>query len=181
MLLLLSKWILRLGGWTIANRPPALSKYVIVGGPHTSNWDFVYGIAARNVLHLPIQYLGKDALFRPPYGWFFRSLGGHPVSRTESANRVEIAARLFASKEQFILALAPEGTRSKVERLRTGFYHIAKKAGVPIVMAGIDFGLREFRFSEAFWPSDDMEADMNFIVSFFAQCQAKYPELGIGV
>ncbi len=181
MLLLLSKLILRLGGWTIVNRPPALPKYVIVGGPHTSNWDFVYGIAARNVLQLPIQYLGKDALFRPPFGWLFRALGGYPVSRTESANRVEMAAKLFETKDQFILALAPEGTRSKVERLRTGFYHIAKKAGVPIVMVGIDFGPREFRFSEAFWPSDDMEADMAFIVSFFSQCQGKRPELGIGV
>jgi len=181
MPLLLSRLILRLGGWTIVNRPPALPKYILVGGPHTSNWDFVYGIAARNVLQLPIKYLGKDALFKPPHGWLFRAMGGYPVSRTKSANRVEMAAKLFDTAEHFILALSPEGTRTKVEKLRTGFYHIAKQANVPIVMIGIDFGQREFRFSEAFWTSDDMEADLDFVLEFFAHYTGKNPENGLQV
>lgn len=178
---LLSKLILWLGRWTIVNRPPKLAKYVIVGGPHTSNWDFVYGMAVRNVLRLPVQYLGKDSLFKAPYGWLFRALGGHPVYRTESSNRVEVAAKLFEAREHFILALAPEGTRSKVERLRTGFYHIARTAKVPIVMVGIDFDKREFRFSEAFWPGEGMDEDMTQITHFFAGFRGKNPENGIGV
>lgn len=181
MLLLLSRIILWLGRWTIINRPPALPKYIIVGGPHTSNWDFVYTIAVRNVLQLPIKYLGKDALFRPPYGWIFRAMGGYPVSRTKSANRVEMAASLFGTADEFILALAPEGTRTKVDKLRSGFYHIARKANVPIVMIGIDFAKREFLFSEAFWTSEDMEADMAYIITFFAQFTGKNPENGISL
>ena len=172
---------LRLQGWTIKGSfPYQLKKCVFIVGPHTSAWDFVVGLAIRSKLRLQhAKYLGKAELFKGRFGFFFRKLGGYPVERGEHHNLVDQVVTLFNTHETFMLVLSPEGTRQKVDRLKTGFYYIAKKAGVPIVMAGFDFEKKEFSISEPFFPTDDEAADFTRIFRFYAPLKGKIPEQGL--
>ena len=172
---------LRLMGWTIKGSfPHHLKKCVVIVGPHTSSWDFVIGLAIRGKLRLThAKYLGKAELFKGPFGFFFRKLGGFPVDRSENHNMVDEAVRLFNTHDNFVLALSPEGSRKKVERLRTGFYHIAKKAAVPIVMAGMDFEKKQAIFSEPFFTGDNEAADFQYIYEFYAPIKGKIPGQGM--
>lgn len=148
--------------------------------PHTSNWDFVVGVAARSILRMQnARYLGKSSLFKPPFGWFFRALGGYPVDRSKHTDMVKQVADIFAQHDQFILAVAPEGTRQKVEKLKTGFYYIAKMAGVPIIPCGFDFARKEVIIGKPFYPSDDVEKDIGFLTGFYRNIKGRNPELGI--
>lgn len=178
---LLWSFYLRAMGWTQKGSfPYHLKKAVLIVGPHTSAWDFVMGLAFRSKLRLHhVKFLGKDSLFKGRFGFFFRKLGGFPVNQSSSNKLVDQVVDLFNSHEEFILALSPEGTRKKVDRLRTGFYHIAKKAGVPIIMVGLDFAHKQGVFSEPFWPTDDEAADFQKIYEFYAPLQGKIPELGM--
>jgi 1-acyl-sn-glycerol-3-phosphate acyltransferase len=173
---------LRLMGWTIKGSfPYQLKKCVIIVGPHTSSWDFIVGVALRSKLGLThAKYLGKAELFKGPFGFIFRKLGGFPVERSENHNMVEDAVQLFNTHDSFVLALSPEGSRKKVERLRTGFYHIAKKAAVAIVMVGLDFENKQAIISEPFLPGDDEAADFQHIYQFYAPIKGKIPEQGMG-
>ena len=172
---------LRLLGWTVKGSfPYHLKKCVIIVGPHTSSWDFIIGIALRSKLRLTdAKYLGKAELFKGPFGFIFRKLGGFPVERTEHHHMVNQVVQLFNTHDHFILVLSPEGTRKKVERLRTGFYHIAKKAGVPIIMTGFDFEKKQAFFSEPFFTTDDEAADFQHIFQFYAPIKGKIPEQGL--
>ena len=118
----------------------------------------------------------KKSLFKGPFGWLFRSLGGSPVERKRNENQVESIARLFNDKEVFRMTMSPEGTRKKVEEWRTGFYYIAKTANVPIIMFTLDFENKENRFSEPFYPTDNKEADFNFMKAYFKDVKGKVPE-----
>lgn len=170
-----------LNGWKVhKNFPYHLPKCVVIVAPHTSAWDFVTGLAVRSYLRLThVKYLGKSALFKAPFGFFFRKTGGFPVDRFSKHNMVEQATALFQLHERFILALSPEGTRQRAERLRTGFYYIAKKANVPIVMAGFDYGKKEVIFSEPFYTGADEAADFKKVISFYAPVKGKIPENGL--
>ncbi|ULQ56080.1 1-acyl-sn-glycerol-3-phosphate acyltransferase [Flavihumibacter rivuli] len=165
-------------GWKVIGRwPSELTKAIIIVGPHTSSEDVVVGMAARAVI--PIRnahFLGKKELFDGPFGWFFRMAGGVPVDRSGNKNMVDQVVEIIARKEKFVLALSPEGTRKKVDRLRTGFWHIAHKAGLPLVMAGMDFGKKELVFSEPFMTGESPEIDMPRIIDFFANIEGKVPE-----
>ena len=176
-------WLLflRLLGWKVRGPVPyQLRKCVIIVGPHTSSWDFVIGLAMRSRLKLTdVRFLGKAELFRPPFGFWFRWLGGVPVHRQEQHNMVDQVVALFRSNDHFRLALAPEGTRRKVNRLKTGFYHIAKEAGVPIVMAGLDFSRKTLFVSEPFFTTDDEAEDFRHIYLFYATIQGKRPAQGM--
>lgn len=153
---------------------------MVIVGPHTSSWDFVIGLAFRSKLKLThAKYLGKAELFKGPFGFFFRGLGGFPVERSEKHNMVDQVVELFNTHDSFVLAMSPEGTRKKVERLRTGFYHIAKQAGVPIVMAGFDFEKKEASFSEPFYTTNNEAADFQHIYQFYATIKGKKPAQGI--
>lgn len=169
-------------GWKVTGSfPHDLKKFVVAVGPHTSNWDFLVGVAARSILRIrDAKFFGKSQLFRPPYGWFFRAIGGYPVDRTKSSDMVEHAATLIKSHDEFILAMAPEGTRKKVERLRTGFYYIAKAAGIPVIPVGFDFGKKEVVVGSPLYPTD-VETDMKTLIRFFSDIQGKNPELGISM
>ncbi|MBV9986865.1 MAG: 1-acyl-sn-glycerol-3-phosphate acyltransferase [Chitinophagaceae bacterium] len=173
---------LRALGWKLRGQfPYHLKKCVVIVGPHTSSWDFVIGLAMRSRLRLThARFLGKAELFRPPFGFFFRSLGGIPVNRSQQTNMVDQVVDVFSRESSLVLAMAPEGTRKKVDRLRTGFYFIAKKAGVPIVMAGLDFGKKELLISEPFMTSEDEAADFEHIHRFFAGIEGKIPGQGLG-
>ncbi|MBH2003142.1 MAG: lysophospholipid acyltransferase family protein [Sphingobacteriia bacterium] len=170
-----------LRGWSIRGEfPYQLKKCVVIVAPHTSSWDFIIGLAVRSRLRLyHIRFMGKDALFRGPLGFIFRKLGGFPVDRFHKNNMVEQVAGLFNTNDSFVLALSPEGTRKKVDRLRTGFYHIAVKAGVPIVMAGFDFGKKEISIAPPFYPTGNMDADLNMIIGHYASLKGKIPEQGL--
>ena len=172
---------LQMQGWKIRNEfPYHLKKCVIAVGPHTSAWDFVIGLAVRSKLKLyHLNFLGKAELFKGKFGFFFRKMGGYPVDRFSNNNVVDQVAEQFKVRDQFVLALSPEGTRKKVDKLRTGFYHIALKAGVPIVLAGLDFGRKEISFSEPFLPTGNMEEDFKKIIHFFADKEGKIPEYGL--
>lgn len=172
---------LRSMNWNIALSFPfhSLKKYIVIVGPHTSNWDFIIGLAYRNILDMNyVGFLGKSQLFKPPFGWIFRSLGGIPVDRTSSHNLVDTVADMFAKRERFAIAIAPEGTRKKVDRLKTGFYFIAAKAKIPIIMVGLDYKHRTVRFSEPLYTSNQTE-DFAKIYDFYRTIEGKIPELGL--
>ena len=153
---------------------------VLIVAPHTSWKDIIVGLAARSVLQAKqIKFLGKKELFNGPFGWFFRWLGGTPVDRFSHHGMVKQVVEMFMKKEEFALALSPEGTRKRVDHLRTGFYHIAKNAKVPILMVGLDFANKQMIFSEPFFTTDNEEEDFNRIITFFAPVKGKHPELGL--
>ena len=141
-----------------------VKKAVIIAVPHTSWHDFYIGVLLRSVIGIETNFVGKKSLFKGPFGWLFRSLGGSPVERKRNENQVESIARLFNDKEVFRMTMSPEGTRKKVEEWRTGFYYIAKAANVPIIMFTLDFENKENRFSEPFYPTEDKEADFKFML-----------------
>jgi 1-acyl-sn-glycerol-3-phosphate acyltransferase len=177
----LRRLYLRSAGWTVKGVfPHHLQKCVVLVAPHTSNWDFVIGLAFRSKLNLiRARYLGKAELFKPPFGFLFRKLGGFPVNRSEKNKLVGQVVELFNTHDSLVLVLSPEGTRKKVERLRTGFYHIAKKAAVPIVMTGFDFEKKQAIISEPFFATGDEKADFNRIYQFYATIKGKNPEQGM--
>lgn len=180
MLRAIFRLIFWLTGWKIEGRFPDIKKYIAAVAPHTSNWDFVVGVMARSILHLEkAKFLGKDSLFKPPFGWFFRWLGGYPVDRSKKSDMTEQVAAYFHSHDEFILAMAPEGTRKKVEKLRTGFYYIAKKANVPIVPCGFDFEKKKIIIGAPMYPTDDIECDFAMLKNFYRGIKGKIPELGI--
>lgn len=176
-----SKFILRLMGWkAVGSFPDNLKKYVVIVAPHTSSWDFVIGVLFRKALRLErAKYLGKHQLFKPPFGFFFRWLGGYPVDRTSSHNLVDQVVKIFHEHEEFALALSPEGTRTRVDKLKTGFYNIARKANVPIIMVAFDYTHKWAVISKPFKTSEDQLADFKFILDFFRPIEGKYPEKGL--
>lgn len=177
----LAWWFFKVRGWKIEGSfPYSLKQSVIIAGPHTHNVDFFLGLAVRKKLHFEfVQFLGKKELFNPITGWFFRLLGGHPVNRGKKNNMVDQVVALYHKHERFHIALSPEGTRTKVFKFRTGFYHIAKNAKVPILMVGFDFGQRRVVFADPIFPTDNEQADMRLIVDFFKHFKGFVPEYGI--
>ena len=162
-------------GWRIKGELPLhLKKYVIAVAPHTSAWDFVIGITLRKMLSMEwMQFFGKEQLFRPPYGWWFRWMGGHPIVRSKSVNQVQQIINYFNENENFIGVIAPEGTRKKVTKLRTGFYYIAKGANVPILLVSFDYPSKTVVFREPFYPTDNAEVDLEFIQTYFQQFRGR--------
>lgn len=167
-------------GWQIEGHYDMLQndikKAVIIAVPHTSWHDFYIGVLVRSILGIKINFIAKKELFIFPFGFFFKALGGSPVNRFHKENKVKAIAQLFKNKTHFKLALAPEGTRKKVNKWRTGFYYIAKEANVPIVMFTLDFKHKKNTFSKPFYPTDDTEADFKYLSSFFNNVQGKIPE-----
>ncbi len=178
----LCELLLYIMGWKPAGvLPYHLKKYVIIVAPHTSGWDFIVGVLFRKALRLEkARYLGKKELFKPPFGFVFRWLGGYPVDRSQNKNMVEEVVKIFDSHDEFGIALSPEGTRKRVERLKTGFYNIAKKANVPIVMVGLNFQNKQVVFSEPFVTTENQQADFEHILKFFRPIKGKHPEKGLG-
>ena len=154
----------------------SVPKAVIIAVPHTSWHDFYIGVLLRAVIGIKTNFVGKKSLFKWPYGWFFRMLGGAPVERKSNENQVQSIARLFQDRDVFRMTLAPEGTRKKVDQWRTGFYYIAKEARVPIIMFTLDYGKKENRFSEPFYPTDNKDADFEFMHAFYRGVVGKVPE-----
>ena len=159
----IGRLILRLTGWRTEVIPPHTSRYVMIGAPHTSNWDFFAMLLLMTVERIPIRWMGKETLFRGPMGVIFRSLGAIPVNRGERTNMVEQIAAKFDEYDELVIGLSPEGTRKKTAYWRTGFYYIALKAEVPIVMAYIDYQERICGLGPSIKATGEIEAD--FMVS----------------
>jgi len=176
MLSRLSMWILNTLGWTIHVDLPDIKKYVAIAAPHTSNWDFPLGIVAAKAIRLKVRWMGKHTLFRWPLDWFFRAIGGTPIKRDGGQNYIGQMAALFEQSGQLVLALAPEGTRSKTDHWKTGFHYIARAANVPIVMAYLDFGHKQIGIGGLFYPGEDIEADFDQIRRFYGNRIGKNPE-----
>lgn len=171
-----SIFFLRIAGWRIEGRFPVIPKFVLVGAPHTSNWDFPYGLLILFVFRTKIYWLGKEALFRMPFKWFFKWLGGIPVDRSKSSNIVAHSIQRFHQNENLILTIAPAGTRKRVKKWKTGFYHIANGANVPIVLGFLDYRLKVGGIGPVIYPTGDIEADMKTIRAFYDGVTGKYPE-----
>ncbi len=163
-----AKFLMRLLGWRVEGKLPEFPKFVLVGAPHTSNWDFVLFLGVIFTLRANVHFMGKAELFRWPIGWFFRYCGGIPVERNKSTGLVDQMVKVSNESEKFILTIAPEGTRHQVVEWKRGFYHIAKNAGIPIVMAVVDGKHKTVRVGQVFHPTDDIEADMKTIQEIFA-------------
>lgn len=178
-MLSVSKFIFtKILGWKVAGSfPEDLKKYVVIGAPHTSWKDFHIAILARNSMGVKINYIAKASLFKPPFGFIFRKLGGTPVNRTKSTNLVDAIVAIFDEKEEFRLALSPEGTRQYTEKWKTGFYYIAKGAKVPIVMFAFDFGNKQIKVAEPYYLTDNMEKDFEHFLNFYKDIQGAKPEL----
>lgn len=172
----LGQLLLKLMGWKVVGSLPELNKYVLIVVPHTSNWDFLIGLFARFALGVKINFLAKEQLFFFPLGNFLKAVGGSAVDRSKKGNTVEAVVTLFASQEQFKLAITPEGTRGQVTRWKEGFYHIACLAEVPIVMVGLDYPSKELIIKEALWPTKNISEDFKPIVAFFRTIHGKYPQ-----
>lgn len=168
--------VFRLMGWRIEGQLPPLDKFVVIGAHHTSNWDFVLFIAAKFILRLNARWFGKHSIFRWPFGALMRYWGGIPIRRHLKLNTVEQAIEAFAEHRQFILVLSPEGTRRKVERWKSGFYHIACGAGVPIVPAALDFQHRRIVVGAPFQPTGNEEADLRQLLAFYRPYVPKNPD-----
>ncbi len=174
--------LFRVFGWKIVGDPPPnVKKYVIIGGPHTSNFDFVLAILILWVKQIKVMILGKKELFKPMTGWIFRALNVVPVDRKGSGNQVEAIAKTFDNYEEFVIGLSPEGTRKKVEKFRSGFYYIAKLANVPIVMIGADYEKKQITFAKPYYLTDDKTADFKHFYAFFSENKGKYPEKDFNV
>lgn len=164
----LGRAILRLTGWRIEGALPDQPKLVVLAAPHSSNWDFLLGIAVVFALRLDLRFIGKAELFRGPLGPLMRWLGGLPVDRHRPEGFVEQTVAMFAEREHLLLAVAPEGTRKRVQRWKSGFYRIAVGAGVPIVPGFFDNGRKTVGFGPALVPSGDAEADIQKLRAFYA-------------
>jgi 1-acyl-sn-glycerol-3-phosphate acyltransferase len=165
-------------GWTVEGRAVEPRKFVIIAAPHTSNWDFVYFVGASKRLNLHLSFMGKKSLFRWPFGKMMREMGGIPVDRSKSGNYVDAMIAEFAKRSEFMLTIAPEGTRGKVRQWRTGFYHIAVGAGVPLVCGLMDYKRKVVGLGPAIWPTGDYAKDMEQVTAYYSQCTPKYPERG---
>lgn len=163
--------------WTIkGDFPKHLKKYIVIAAPHTHWHDFPMGIMLRKILKTKINFVAKKELFKGPLGWYLRQVGGHSIDRTKGQNKVDAYAKLFEENDYFVLNIAPEGTRKKVDEWKSGFYYIAQKANVPIVMVVFDFGKKQHRISEPFYPTGNFEEDLIKIKSFYKGAVGRIPE-----
>jgi 1-acyl-sn-glycerol-3-phosphate acyltransferase len=168
-------FMMRRAGWRVEGQPPALPKYVIVGAPHTSNWDFLVMLGAVFTVGIEMFWLGKHTLFKPPFGGLFRWLGGIPVDRRQANGLVDQLVDTFHAHEKLVLVVPPEGSRKKLKTWKSGFYHIARGAQVPLALVVMDYGRKVVGFGPVLTPTGDVEADMVSIRSFFASAVGKFP------
>jgi 1-acyl-sn-glycerol-3-phosphate acyltransferase len=164
--------MLKLIGWKITGKFPSTSKFVLIVAPHTSNWDFIIGLYAYFALDIEMKWLGKHTIFKWPLNKPFRRWGGIPVERSSSHDVVSQVVSEFEKHDAFILALSPEGTRSYIKKWKTGFYHIAKGAEVPIQCVAFNFKDKEIQIGPLI-PIEEFESDMQKIQDFYQQDMAK--------
>lgn len=173
----ISLFIFWITGWkAIGDCPKDIDKAIFMVAPHTSNLDFPIGRLYAWIARVPIRFLIKDEVYRWPFGWLFDKLGGIPVDRKNGKNTVEAVANLFPKYEKIYIAIAPEGTRKLTTNWKRGFYFIAQKANVPILLSFIDYKTKTVGMGVPFETSGDYEADLIKIKEFYKDKQARHPE-----
>jgi 1-acyl-sn-glycerol-3-phosphate acyltransferase len=172
----IGRFIFRIISWHIEGTLPNYPKMVIVGAPHTSNWDGFVFIFATFILRTRMNWIGKHTLFGPPLGWLMYLGGGIPVNRKTTHNAVEQVVEAFNSRNKMLLVITPEGTRKKTDYWKTGFYYIALGAKVPILLAYLDYPGKRVGIGPVFFPSGDIEADFILIREFYADKVGFHPE-----
>lgn len=163
-------------GWDLVEDLPPASKYVLVGAHHTSNWDWVIGFFMMAGLGLKPRWVGKESLFRGIAGPIMRWLGGISVVRGARMNFVGQVADAYNNSKELVIALAPEGTRKKVDHWKTGFYHIAKEAQVSVAMAFVDYSKKKCGIGGHFIPTGNLQEDIEILQGFYENVVAKFPE-----
>ena len=153
--------------WTIVGTFPSIPKYIVAVVPHTSWLDIFVGLLVRSISGESINFVGKKELFNPLTGWFFRSLGGAPIDRSGNKDSVESISAVFDAHQKFRIALAPEGTRMKVDKLRTGYYYIAKRLKIPIIPVAFDYENRKVIVHPNFYPTNDEQKDLKVLETIF--------------
>ena len=169
--------LFRLQGWTLSGQAPASRRCIIIGAPHTSNWDFIFFLGATKAFGLRPNFMGKHSLFRWPLRRFMREMGGVPVIRASSQNYVDQTVAEFGRREDMVLVVAPEGTRKGAPRWKSGFYHIAHGAGVPIVPGWVDQAGRRGGLGPEISTTGDYEADVARIAAFYRSVLPGHPRL----
>ena len=159
--------------WKILGNSSLPNKCVVIVAPHTHWVDFFVAILIRKVINQQINFIGKKELFKFPLGLFFKMMGGEPVNRERKSNPVDMIAKIFNNHSIFRLGISPEGTRKKVDYWKTGFYYIAKKADVPIVSVTLNFRDKNTHFSKPFFPTDNMDEDINKLKMFYKGVKGK--------
>ena len=172
---LMASLFLRATGWKPEGEIPAARRYVLIAAPHTSNWDLAYMLALSVVLGVKVSFMAKHTLFRGPMGRVMRRVGGVPVRSDRRENLVDQMVRVLNESDALGLTVPAEGTRSYVPHWKTGFYHIARKAGVPIVMGYLDYARKRGGFGPELIPTGDIREDMDEIRGFYADKVGKYP------
>ena len=174
---LLAKIFFQLKGWKVRGGiPVGIKKCVLIAAPHTSNWDFLYGSFAWKLFGLDVKYLAKKELFWFPLGVFLRAIGGIPVDRKKNTNLVDAMVELVNNKDDIIVLMTPEGTRKKVDKWKTGFYHLALKANIPIVLGKINYKAKEAVIDGTFIPNGNIEKDFEIIRAFYKDVVGRNPE-----
>ena len=166
-------------GWRAHGAVPKPRKFVLIAAPHTSNWDFVYFLGLTDDLGIKPHFMAKTSLFRWPFTNFMLDMGGVPVDRSSNKNYVQQMIDEFNRRKEFMLTIAPEGTRGSVKAWKTGFYHIAMGAGVPLVVGMMDYASRSGGLGPAIWPTGDYVADMKKIAEIYATVTPKHPAKGM--
>lgn len=164
------RWKLR-GDW-----PRDIDKFVLVAAPHTSNWDGLAMLSMGSYYRASIKWMGKKSLTTGPFGWLIKMIGCVPVDRSKSMSLVDQMAEEFSRRDKLVLLVPPEGTRGKVTEWKSGFYHIAVAAQVPIVLSALDYGAKSGGVIGVFHPTGDYEADLPKIMAFYSDVKGKYPE-----
>lgn len=172
----LARWALALFGWKVEGQLPEEPRFVLIVGPHTSNTDFYIGVLAKIAIGIGASWLGKHTIFVFPVSWILRWFGGEPVDRSTNQGIVETAIERFRTRPQWVLAMAPEGTRRRVEQWKTGFYRIAIGAGVPILPVAFDYSRRVIDLGTLYWPTGDEVVDLRELRSRYKSSMAKHPE-----
>lgn len=168
LLKLIATVVLKVIGWRVVGALPPERKYVLIGAPHTSNWDFPLMLLAVLKVGMDVHWLGKSSLFPFVIGSVMRWLGGIAVDRSKNNNLVAQLVDLFNARDELVVIIPPEGTRSRVERWKSGFYHVAAGANVPILLGFVDASRKELGFGPLFYPAEGYDADLAKIKEFYA-------------
>jgi 1-acyl-sn-glycerol-3-phosphate acyltransferase len=171
----IGKLYLTLSGWKVEGRLPQIPKFIIIVAPHTTNWDLPNMLAIIYALGLKANWFGKKEIFRGPANPFFSFLGGIPVDRSQRRNVVEEMVNIINTTDQLVIGLSPEGTRSKAEYWKSGFYHIAYQANIPVVFGYLDYKRKAGGIGPILYPSGDIDTDMILVQEFYKNISGKYP------
>lgn len=176
----LAAFIFKILGWKIVGElPPQFKKFVILGAPHTSNWDFFYGRLYFFLFNIPVQFFIKKEWFFFPMSLLLNALGGIPVNRAKNTRMTEEIVKTFNSRDELLMLVTPEGTRSYNPDWKKGFYYIALRAHVPIILGFVDYSTKSLGIGPYLIPSGDVDKDMKFIMDFYRTKKGKFPDQGV--